>query len=72
MNKFDIAPKLRPKVVQEYPKETERKGITEKLSLNIYVVKLGKVAKAKIIHGIPEPNRAAINAIKRAKFKPAK
>ncbi len=71
INKYDIAPKLRSRVKQKYPKEAEKKGITGTVSLKIFIDKKGRVTKTKIIKGVPELNQAAIDAIKDAKFKPA-
>ena len=68
----DEPPKLMSKIRPNYPQEAKDEGIEGEVIVKILVNKKGIVTETKIIKGIPILNNAAIEAIKKAKFKPGK
>jgi TonB family protein len=71
VSKYDIPPKLKTKIAPKYPKEARKKGIKGKVYIKIYIDETGKATKTIILKGFPELNQAAIDAVKKAKYKPA-
>jgi protein TonB len=69
---FDEPPKLKSKLSPDYPKEAKEAGIVGKVYIKVFIDKDGKVKETIILKGIDELNQAAIDALVKAKFAPAK
>jgi TonB family protein len=70
--RYDVPPKLLNGIQVDYPAEAKSKGICGKVYLRILISKTGCVDQALVIKGIPGLDEAAIEAVKKLKFKPAK
>ncbi len=70
-NKYDIPPQLRTSISPKYPKEAKKKGIKGKVYIKVFIDKTGKATKTIVLKGFPELNQAAIDAVIKAKYKPA-
>ncbi len=69
--RYDVPPKLKTSISPKYPKEAKKKGIKGKVYIKVYIDETGKATKTIIIKGIPELNQATIDAVMKAKYKPA-
>lgn len=69
---FDEPPKLKSKLSPVYPKEAKDAGIVGKVYIKVFIDKDGKVKETIVLKGIDELNQAAIDALLKAKFAPAK
>jgi len=70
--KYDEPPQLRTQIRPRYPSEAKKKGIKGKVYVKVFINEKGVANDAIILQGIPELNQAAIDAVKKAKYKPAK
>ena len=70
--RFDVPPRMLNGIQVDYPGEAKSKGIGGKVYLRILISKTGCVDHATVIKGIPELDEAAIEAVKKLKFKPGK
>ena len=70
--KYDEPPQLKTQIKPKYPVEAKKKGIKGKVYVKVYINEKGVADDAIILQGIPELNQAAIDAVKKAKYKPAK
>jgi TonB family protein len=70
--RYDVPPKLLNGIQGDYPAEAKSEGICGKVYLRILISKTGCVDQALVIKGIPGLDKAAIEAVKKLKFKPAK
>ena len=70
--KYDDPPQLKTSIKPIYPKEAKKKGITGKVFIKVYIDETGKATEVLVLRGIEELNQAAIDAVKKAKYKPAK
>jgi TonB family protein len=71
-SKYDEPPQLKTQIKPVYPAEAKKKGITGKVYVKVYIDDKGVAQDAIILRGIDELNQAAIDAVKNAKYKPAK
>jgi len=71
-SKWDEPPRVKTNIVPKYPKEAEDKKIEGSVVVKIYIDKKGNVTETIILEGIRELNSAAIEAINKARFTPAK
>jgi TonB family protein len=69
---YDEPPKMLSEIQFIYPPDARKKGISGTVIVKILVSKTGSVSEAEIINSIPGLNEAAIKAITKLKFKPAK
>jgi TonB family protein len=72
VSKYDEPPQLRTGINPVYPEEAKEKGITGRVYIKVFINKKGKATKTIILKGYPELNQAAIDAVMKAKYKPAK
>lgn len=70
--KFDEPPKPLSKIKPVYPDKAKGKNIMGKVYLKIYIDETGEVKDAIVLQGIPELNQAAVDAVKKVKYEPAK
>ena len=70
--KYDEPPQLKTQIRPRYPSEAKKKGIKGKVYVKVFINEKGVANDAIILQGIPELNQAAIDAVKKAKYKPAK
>lgn len=70
--RYDEPPQLKTQISPKYPKEAKKKGIKGKVYVKVYINEKGIADDAIILQGIPELNQAAIDAVKKAKYKAAK
>jgi TonB family protein len=70
--KYDEPPQLKTQIKPIYPAEAKKKGINGKVFIKVYIDNSGKATEVIILRGIDELNQAAIDAVKKAKYKPAK
>lgn len=70
-SKYDLPPQPKSAISPVYPKEAQDKGITGNVYLKIYISEKGKAEDAIILDGVEELNQAAIDAVKKVKYKPA-
>jgi TonB family protein len=70
--KYDEPPQLKTQIRPKYPPEAKKKGIKGKVYVKVYINEKGVANDAIILQGIPELNQAAIDAVKKAKYKPAR
>ena len=70
--KYDEPPQLKTQIRPKYPTEAKKKGIKGKVYVKVYINEKGIADDAIILQGIQELNQAAIDAVKKAKYKPAK
>ena len=69
---YDEAPKILSTIQINYPEEAKKNGITGKVLLKILVSKTGFVDQVVVIKSIPGLDKAALEAVKKLKFKPGK
>ena len=69
---YDEAPQMLSSLQINYPKEARRNKIQGKVYVKIFISKTGAVEEAEVIKSIPGLDMAAIEAIKKVKFKPGK
>ncbi len=72
MSKYDEPPQLKTAIKPVYPAEAEKKGIKGKVYVKVFIDETGAATDAIILDGIEELNEAAIDAVKKAKYKPAR
>ena len=72
VSKFDEPPQLKTQIKPKYPAEAKKNGIKGKVFIKVYIDENGKATEVIILRGIDELNQAAIDAVKKAKYKPAK
>ncbi len=70
--KYDEPPQLKTQIKPKYPPDAKKKGIKGKVYVKVYINEKGVASDAIILQGIPELNQSAIDAVKKAKYKPAK
>ncbi len=70
-NRYDKPPQLKSGIHPVYPKEAKKKGVKGRVYIKVYIDKNGKATRTLVLKGFPELNQAAIDAVKKAKFKPA-
>ena len=70
--KYDEPPQLKTQIKPKYPPEAKKKGIKGKVYIKVFINDKGVADDAIILKGIPELNQAAIDAVKKAKYKPAR
>ncbi len=70
--KYDEPPQLKTQIRPKYPSEAKKKGIKGKVYVKVFINEKGVASDAIILQGIPGLNQAAIDAVKKAKYKPAK
>jgi len=70
--KCDSPPGLITLIRPKYPKEARKRNIKGSVILKAFVNTKGVVEEVKISEGIKGLNKSAINAVKKARFKPAK
>ncbi len=68
----EVPPRLKSKISPIYPEEAKKAKIEGSVVIRIFINEKGVVTKTSIKEGIPELNNAAIEAVKKAKFSPAK
>ncbi len=68
---YDTPPELISLIRPKYPKEARKENITGSVLVKAFINEKGIVEKTEISKGIDQLNEAAINAVKKAKFKPA-
>ncbi|MBN1338457.1 MAG: energy transducer TonB [Bacteroidales bacterium] len=71
-SKYDVPPQLKSKISPVYPEEAKKAGIKGKVYIKVFIDKEGKAKETIILQGINELNAAAIQAVKEAKYGPAK
>ena len=71
-SKFDEPPQLKTQIKPKYPAEAKKKGIKGKVFIKVFIDEKGIAQDAIILRGVDELNQAAIDAVKKAKYKPAK
>ncbi|MBN2172843.1 MAG: energy transducer TonB [Bacteroidales bacterium] len=69
---YDEAPQLLTAIKPKYPPDAKKNGIEGKVVVKILISKTGAVTETEIAKSIPELDAAAIDAIKKVKFKPGK
>ena len=71
---YDDPPKPKTPIRPKYPKEAKEAGIEGTVIVQVFVDEKGKVTETKILKGIPNSglDEAAIEAIRKTRFKPAK
>ena len=72
VSKYDEPPQLKTQIKPKYPSEAKKKGIKGKIFIKVFIDKNGKATEVIVLRGIDELNQAAIDAVKKAKYKPAK
>jgi len=72
VSKFDEPPQLKTQIKPKYPTIAKKKGIKGKVYIKVYINEIGEATDVIILCGIDELNQAAIDAVKKAKYKPAK
>jgi TonB family protein len=71
-NEYDTPPKLITLIRPKYPKEARKKNIKGSVIVKAYINSAGKVEDVKISKGIEGLNQSALEAVEKARFKPAK
>lgn len=69
---YDVPPKRLNEIQLNYPAEAKSNGIYGKVYLRILISKTGSVDQATVIKGNNELDDAAIEAVKKLRFKPGK
>lgn len=72
VSKYDEPPQLKSQIKPVYPPEAEKKGIKGKVYVKVFIDEKGVATDAIILEGIDDLNQAAIDAVMKAKYKPAK
>ena len=71
-DQWDSPPKLTSAIKPKYTKEMKNAGLEGNVELKIFINKKGVITQTIILNGIDGLNEAAIEAINKAKFEPAK
>lgn len=71
-SEYDEPPRLKSSISPKYPKEAKEAGIKGKVYIKVYIDKDGKAKETIILEGIKELNQAAIDAVTKARYEPAK
>lgn len=71
-SQWDIPPKIKTSIKPKYTKEMKDAGLEGTVELKIFINEKGVVTKTIIMKGIDGLNIAAIDAINKAKFEPAR
>jgi TonB family protein len=69
---YDETPKLLSEIKINYPREAKSNEIYGKVFVKALISKTGSVEETEIVRSIPGLDEAAIEAVKKAKFKPGK
>lgn len=69
---LDAPPQLLSKLTIKYPTKAKREGIKGEVVLRILVSNTGAVSQVEVEKSIPELDSAAIHAVEKLRFKPAK
>jgi TonB family protein len=69
---YDEAPKMLSEIQIKYPAEAKKAGITGKIIIKVLISKTGLVLESEMVKSIPGLDEAAIEAIKKVRFKPGK
>jgi len=69
---FDEAPKMVSAMQVNYPPEAKQQGISGKVIVKALISKTGSVLEAETVKSISGLDEAAIEAVKKVKFKPGK
>ncbi len=72
VSKYDEPPQLKTQIKPKYPSEAKKKGIKGKVFIKVFIDENGEATEVIVLRGIDELNQAAIDAVKKAKYKPAK
>jgi TonB family protein len=72
VSKFDEPPQLKTQIKPKYPPEAKKKGIKGKVFIKVFIDENGEATEVIVLRGVDELNQAAIDAVKKAKYKPAK
>lgn len=71
-NEYDTPPRLITLIRPKYPKEARKRSIKGSVIVKVYINSTGKVEDVKISKGIEGLNQSALEAVEKARFKPAK
>lgn len=71
-DQWDAPPKIKTSIKPKYPKEAKDAGLEGSVEVKIFINEKGQVTQTIILKGIDGLNDAAIEAINKAKFEPAK
>ena len=71
-DQWDVPPKTKTSLKPKYPKEAKKAGIEGSVEVKIFINEKGVVVNTIIIKGIDGLNDAAIEAINKVRFEPAK
>ncbi len=69
---YDEAPKILSTIHIIYPPEAREHGLSGKVMIKALISKTGSIKETEIEESIPGLDEAAIEAVKKARFKPAK
>jgi TonB family protein len=69
---YDTPPELITIIRPKYPKDARKKKIKGSVLVKVLINKKGLVESAKVTEGIEGLNQSALDAVKKARFKPAK
>jgi TonB family protein len=69
---YDVTPSPKRAIRPYYPEEAKKAGISGMVVVQAYINAKGKVTETIILKGIPGLNEAAMNAIRKTRFRPAK
>lgn len=69
---YDEAPKMLSKIQISYPVDAKKADISGKVIVKALISKTGSVIETEIVKSIPGLDEAAIEAVKKVRFKPAK
>lgn len=72
ISKYDVPPQMKTSISPKYPKEAKKKDIHGKVFIKVYIDETGTATEAIVLEGIDELNQAAIDAVLKAKYIPAK
>ncbi len=71
-SQWDVPPRIKTSIKPKYTKEMKDAGLEGIVELKIFINEKGVVTKTIIMKGIDGLNNAAIDAINKAKFEPAR
>lgn len=69
---YDEPPKMLSSINLKYPSEAKKAGIQGKVVMKILISNTGEVIVVEVIKSIPELDAAAVDAVKKIKFRPGK
>lgn len=69
---YDEPPKMLSSISLKYPPEAKKAGIQGKVVMKILISKTGEVKVVEVMKSIPELDAAAMDAVKKIKFRPGK